>query len=207
MTRAVLVLCLMPCGALAAPVYLNGVSIDGLTNQRFEKCTVIIDEKGAVQLSCPGYSVQSQGAAKAGGPTASSTMGNDTSSAVDTPVPGRITKRYWLVTEQNMPGATQYDIDMFINSKWIRKLRSNEDQIITEITKYLEPGPNKILLAAHKNIVGARKSYSPEHKFQVTIGEGNVGGDQVMIDNPIVEFKRNASQTDDASQEYSLVAR
>jgi hypothetical protein len=206
MSRVALLLLCMPAAALAAPVYLNGVNIDGLTNQRFEKCTVTIDEKGAVQLSCPGYSVQPQTVGKGGAQVTGSAATSDTT-PVEVPAPGRITKRYWLVTEQNMPGASQYDIDLFINSKWIRKLRSNEDQIITEITKYLNPGPNKILLAAHKNIVGARKSYSPEHIFRVTIGEGDVGGDQVMIDNPIVEFKRTAAETDDANRETTLVAR
>lgn len=203
MSRARFLLFLLPAAAWAAPVYLNGVNIDGLTNQRFEKCTVIIDEKGAVQLSCPGYSIQSQALGKSG----ASIVPESSNTPTEVPSPGRITKRYWLVTEQNMPGATQFDVDLFINSKWIRKLKSNEDQIITEMTKYLEPGPNKILLAAHKNIIGARKSYSPEHYFRITIGEGNVGGDQVMIDNPIVEFKRTAAQTDDASQEFTLVAR
>jgi hypothetical protein len=204
MTRFALALFLLPAAALAAPVYLNGVNIDGLTNQRFEKCSVAIDEKGVVQLSCPGYSVQSQAIGKG---TTIARSGPTESAPIDTPATGRISKRYWLVTEQNMPGATQYDIDLFVNSKWIRKLRSNEDQIITEITKYLNPGPNRVLLAAHKNIVGARKSYSPEHLFRITIGEGDVGGDQVMIDNPIVEFKRTAAETDDASQEYTVVTR
>jgi hypothetical protein len=205
MTRAALVVLCFPAAALAAPVYLNGVNIDGLTNQRFEKCTVVIDDKGAVQLSCPGYSVQPQG--KGGGAQVTGGPVSPEPASAEPLIPGRITKRYWLVTEQNMPGASQYDIDLFIYSKWIRKLRSNEDQIITEITKYLNPGPNKVLLAAHKNIVGARKSYSPEHIFRVTIGEGDVGGDQVMIDNPIVEFKRTAAETDDASRETTLVAR
>jgi len=206
MKRAVLLLLCVPAIARAAPVYLNGVNIEGLTNQRFEKCSVVIDDKGAVQLSCPGYSVQAQAVGK-GGTSMNGAPATSESTQAEASVPGRITKRYWLVTEQNMPGASQYDIDLFINSKWIRKLRSNEDQIITEITKYLNPGPNKVLLAAHKNIVGARKSYSPEHFFRVTIGEGDVGGDQVMIDNPIVEFKRTAAETDDASRDTTLMAR
>lgn len=202
MQRFVLLSLLTPVAALAAPVYLNGVNIDGMTNQKFEKCTVNVDEKGAVYLSCPGYAVQGVPVGKGGMQVQN----------LETPVepgaiPGKITKRYWLVTEQNMPGATQYDIDLFVNSKWIRKLKSGEEQIVVEVTKYLNPGSNKVLLAAHKNIAGSRKSYSPEHLFRVTIGEGDAGGDRVMIDNPLVTFKRTADETEDASQEYNLVAR
>lgn len=199
--RGLAILSWISTTAVAAPVYLNGVNIDGLTSQRFEKCSVNVDDKGSVHLSCPGYSVQG---VPVGAKGAHVTTMETTEVALPT---GRITKRYWLVTEQNMPGATQYDIDLFVNSKWIRKLKSNEEQIVTEVTKYLNPGPNKVLLAAHKNIVGARKSYSPEHVFRVTLGEGDAGGDQVMIENPIVTFKRTAAETDDGSQEYLVNAR
>ena len=30
---------------------------------------------------------------------------------------------------------TDYDIDLYINSKWVRKLRNNEEQVIAEITE------------------------------------------------------------------------
>src|SRR5262245_7674682 len=134
MRRAFFVLA-WPAWAAAAPVTLNGVDIDGITNQKFEKCSVQIDEKGAVHLSCPGYAVHGK-------------------SASPTPAPSdpaaKVSRRYWVVTEQTAPGLTDYDIDLFINSRWIRKLRNNEDQIVLEITKYLNAGANQILLASHK---------------------------------------------------------
>src|SRR5207302_9077626 len=112
--------------------------------------------------------------------------------------PAMLSKRYWLVTEQTVPGMTEFDIDVYVNSKWIRKLKNNDDQIVTELTRYLMPGQNKILLTAHKNVIGSnRKSFSPEHVYRVIIGEGNVGGDNVMIDNPIVKFARNAGEATD----------
>ncbi|MFP2907219.1 hypothetical protein ACLESD_19650, partial [Pyxidicoccus sp. 3LFB2] len=52
------VLALLPTGALAGSVYLNGVKIDGVTNQKFEKATVRIDEAGNVFIDAPGYAAR-----------------------------------------------------------------------------------------------------------------------------------------------------
>ena len=189
-------LALVPAVALAGGLYLNGVNIDGVTNQRFEKATVKIDEKGNVFIDAPGYAVKSVEGGKGGQAGSSNDDG-----------PGRLTKRYWLVTEQTVPGMTEFDIDLYVNSRWVRKLKNNDEQIVTEVTKYLTPGKNTVLLTAKKVAPGNRKSFSPEHVFRVIIGEGNVGGDNVMIDNPLVKFERNASEANDVSQEFPLTTR
>src|SRR5437588_5505367 len=99
---------------LLASVYLNGVNIDGLRSQTFEKCrSVKIDDRGDVRLDCPAYQVESQ-------PTPLATAGLATS----------ITKHYWLVTEQNDGAAAQYDVDVFVNSKWVRKVKSGDGQMV-----------------------------------------------------------------------------
>jgi hypothetical protein len=64
-----------------------------------------------------------------------------------------------------------------------------------------------VLLTARKVVAGERKSYSPQHYFKVIIGEGNVGGDNVMIDNPIIRFQRTAADTKDVSEEFTLTTR
>jgi hypothetical protein len=216
-----------PATASAASVYLNGVRIDGVTNQKFEKATVRIDEKGDVHISAPGYAVRVESApapvaprpappapvaappaaapAPAVPPAAAAPATPPPASAPE--APPTLTRRYWLVTEQSVPGMAEYDIDLYINSKWIRKLRNNEEQIITEITRYLQPGKNTVLFSAHKVVVGSQKSYSPQHYFKVIIGEGNVGGDNVMIDNPIIRFQRTAADTKDVSEEFTLTTR
>jgi hypothetical protein len=56
-------------------------------------------------------------------------------------------------------------------------------------------------------VVGTPKSYSPQHYFKVIIGEGNVGGDNVMIDNPIIRFQRTAADTKNVSEEFTLTTR
>jgi pyruvate/2-oxoglutarate dehydrogenase complex dihydrolipoamide acyltransferase (E2) component len=220
---------LMPTSALAGAVYLNGVRIDGVTNQKFEKATVRIDEKGDVYIEAVGYAVRvvtpppaapaapatpvapapaaPAQAAPAPAAPAAPAAAPATPPASATNEPASLTRRYWLVTEQATPGMAEYDIDLYINSKWVRKLRNNEEQIITEVTRHLLPGKNTVLLTARKLVAGERKSYSPKHYFKVIIGEGNVGGDNVMIDNPIIRFQRTAADTQDVSEEFTLTTR
>ena len=226
---------LVPTPALAAgAVYLNGVRIDGITsalaNQKFEKATVRIDEKGDVHIDVVGFKVQvitQPGPAPAAvapvtappvAPAPAAAPPAPPAAPVAAPVatpppapvaeePATLTRRYWLVTEQAATGMAEYDIDLYINSKWIRKLRSNETQVVTEVTGHLSPGKNTVLMTARKVVAGERKSYSPQHYFKVIIGEGNVGGDNVMIDNPIIRFQRTAADTEDVSEEFTLKTR
>ena len=73
---------------MLASVYLNGVNIDGLRSQKFEKCkTVRIDDRGDVYLECPGYQVQQQG-----------TPALAPAPLLPSAVAAAMTKRYWLVT-------------------------------------------------------------------------------------------------------------
>ncbi|MFL5344811.1 MAG: hypothetical protein ACJ8AT_08455 [Hyalangium sp.] len=220
---------MVPASALASSVYLNGVRIDGVTNQKFEKATVRIDEKGDVFIEAPGYAVRvvtpppaapapvaPAPVAPVAPPTAPAPTAPASAAAPTQPpppaapasdAPPSLTRRYWLVTEQSVPGMAEYDIELYINSKFIRKLRNNEEQVITELTQQLQPGKNTILLSAHKVVLGDRKSYSPQHYFKVIIGEGNEGGGRVMIDNPIIRFQRTAADSKDDSAEFTLTTR
>ena len=212
-----------PASALASTVYLNGVRIEGVTNQKFEKATVRLDEKGDVFIDAPGYAVRlvtpppaPAAPVPAPAPVAPAPVVPPAPVAAPAPPPAPVpapvvqegpptlTRRYWMVTEQAEPGMAEYDFDLYINSKWVRKLRNNEGQVITEITRQLQPGKNTLLFSAHKVVMGERKSYSPQHFFKVIIGEGNVGGDNVMIDNPLVRFQRTAADSKDDSEEFTL---
>ncbi|QDE89981.1 hypothetical protein BHS06_13975 [Myxococcus xanthus] len=216
-------LALAPFGAHAGSVFLNGVKIDGVTNQKFEKATVRIDEAGNVHIDAPGYAARVTAVTPPAPPAASpqvpapATPGPAAPAANAPPAaqqapgapspPGRLTQRYWLVTEQTVPGMTGYDIDVFINSTWLRKLRGNEDQVVVDITRNLRPGANKVTFIARKGNPGDARSSSPAHVFRVIIGEGNEGGGNVMIDNPILRFQKTAADTQDATQEFTLTTR
>ncbi|HEX9401430.1 MAG TPA: hypothetical protein VF912_15075 [Anaeromyxobacter sp.] len=198
--------------AAAAPsVTLNGVNIDGVTNQKFENCTVIIDERGNVAIQAKGYAVRTSGAEESRLPPlqpqqAGSGGGVQPQRPPANVPPGRVSRRYFIATEQTPPG-TQYDLGIFVNAQWIREVKASERQSVVEITKYLRPGPNKVTLAATKRIVGDRLAYGRDVALRIVIGEGNVGGDHVMIDLPIVETARTAAEIDDRTEEFVIDAR
>jgi hypothetical protein len=186
----------LPLLAALASIFLNGVNIDGVRNQAFDKCkTVLIDERGDVRLDCPGYQVEAP-AAPAPKPAAPAAA-----------PAAAITKHYWLVTDQSEPGAAQYDLDLFLNGKWLRKLKSGEDQIVMEVTKLLQPGANKLLVAATKRLEGGRRSASATANVRVIVGEGEASAGSVTIDNPLVECKRTAAETDNINEEFTIQAR
>jgi len=176
---------------LIATLFLNGVNIDGVRGQSFEKCrSVRVDDKGDVYLDCPGYQVEAptvQGAAP--------------------PVSGSLSKQYWMVTEQKDGALAQYDLDVFINGKWVRRVKSTDDQIVMDISKLLQPGPNKVLIAATKHVETGRRSTSPSAYLKVIVGEGQSGGGNVMIDSPLLEYKRTAAETDNINEEFTIQGR
>ena len=192
--RFAMLLLLAAVPAAAAEVFVNNVNVDGLTNQQFEKVNVRIDDKGNVYIEAPGYAVKRVSV----GPVAEAAKEE-----------GIITKKYFLVTENNPVGATEYDIDLFINGKFIRGMHSSDDQIVAEITKHLRPGKNQIQLQAKKVIANKEqpKSFSKSHVFRVIVGEGKVTEDQVVIEKPLITFTRTAADQDDVAQEFSLTTR
>jgi hypothetical protein len=177
----------------AAGVFLNGVNIDGVTGQTFENCTVTIDEKGNVLITAKGYEVQ-------GAPTR-------------TPEPARpvepVTKRYFLVSEQpeKAVGLAQYDIDVFVNSKFVKRIVASDQQVVLEITRQLHKGRNTIHFTATKNLKEGRKSTTPAHFLKVHIGEGDMGGNNLMIENQLLEYTRTAAETQTFDDDFAITGR
>lgn len=181
---------------LLASVYLNGVNIDTLRSQSFEKCRAVrIDERGNVHLDCPGYQVEQQAAASAA-PV-----------ALPAAAAGTLTRRYWLVTEEKDGAATQYQVDVFVNSKLVRRIKAGEPQVVLEITKNLHSGVNKVLFAATKHGQAGQPAGSPASYLKLVIGEGEAGAESVTIDNPLIEARRTAADSDDVNEEFTLQGR
>lgn len=177
-----------PASGSAASVFLNGVRIDSARNQEFKNCQVKIDAKGNILITAKGF--RATGGQKLVDMTEPTNPG------------GPPTKRYFLVTEKAAPGMSQYDIDLFINAKWVRKLLDDEDHIYLELTKHLKQGENKIRFIARKNIGARRRSSSPNHYFRVVIGEGDSGGRNVMITRKMIDYKRTAYESKNFTNEF-----
>lgn len=196
MKRILIALCCLSLPALAVEVYVNGVSVDGLTNHTFEKVTVRLDDKGNVQIDAPGYSVKKV------------TLGGGADKPARQPE-SAITQKYFLVTEQSPPGMTEYEVDLFLNGKFMRTLKSGDEQLVTDITKSLRPGQNIVIIQAKKRYAdpNSPKSQSRSAVFRVIIGEGATSSDQVTIEKQLVTFTRTAADTNDVTQEFSFTTR
>jgi hypothetical protein len=200
---------------LAAPVVtLNGVNIAGVANQKFENVTVVIDAQGNLDIQAKGYAARVAGSGTPGA------TANATPPAAPRPVdppqvaaassagprssgPARPGRRYFLVTEQTQPDGTQYDVEVFINASWIRVIKSADPQLVTEITRYLHPGTNKVTLSCTKRLQGAdRHASGADVTLKVVVGGGNIGGDHVMIDEPLATMVRTAAEIDDKVEEF-----
>ncbi len=195
-----LLLVLLPTPVLAGSVYLNGVRIDGVTNQQFDKARVRIDEKGDVHIDAPGYAVRQVT------PPAAQPPAQPAPAAAQAPQPA-LTRRYWLVTEQTAPGLTEFDVDVYVNARWVRRLSGGDEQVIAELTPHLRPGPNTVLLSARKATGATRKSHSPAHQFRVIIGEGTAEEGRVVLEKPLLRFQRTAAEAHDVSEEFSITTR
>jgi len=224
------ILIALPVASNAGSVYLNGENIDEVRNIKFEKCSVKIDENGNVMIEAQGYRVKRLEGSPPPVPVAQPQQPQQQpppqQQAVPVMVPvgmpyayqqpmappppvqaPKITKHYWMVTHQNAPGMTEFDIDVYVNAKWLMTLRNTSQQDVVEVTRFLQAGQNSVTFEAKKLSSGPRKSFSPEHQFIVVIGEGDAGGDNVMINNPLVTFKRTAADADSSSKDYSFVTR
>ncbi len=187
---------------LLASVYLNGVNIDGLRSQKFEKCKAVrIDDRGDVHLECPGYQVENQAAA------APALAPGTPAPLLPAAVAAAMTRRYWLVSEEKDGALAQYEVDVFVNSRFVRKIRAGESQVVLEITRHLHPGANKVLFAAAKRVEAGRQSVSAASFLKLVVGEGNEVGNTVTIDNPLIESKRTAAETDNVNEEFTIQGR
>ena len=195
---ALMAIILVPNVGFGASLSLNGVPIDGTTNQRFEDCTVVIDQYGNINIIAKGYAVSS-------GATAAVPEAKEATPAA---IGGTPTKRYWVVTDKSAPGMTQYEIDVFINKKWVRTFFAEEKHVVVELTQFLKVGPNKITFVAKKKIDSAgRKSSSPKHYFRLVIGEGHLGGRNVVITKKLIDYRRTALEAKDFKSDESVTAR
>jgi hypothetical protein len=182
---------------LVASIFLNGVRIDDVRGQSFEKCkSVRIDDKGDMRLDCPGYQVE--GAQEGGAAGASLAAA---SAVPATP----LARHYFLVTEQGGGAPAPLDVDVFVNGRFVRKLHGADEQIVFELTRFLSPGANKLVLTPHKS--PGRTPPPAGSYLRIVVGEGSAAGSRVLIENPLADVRRTAAEQDGVSEELTIQAR
>lgn len=190
---ALAVCLLLPGEGLGASVYLNDVNIDGVNNRQFPHCSVRIDQHGDIHITTHAKTLSRQAPALAPAPTPT--------------LPAHPVQRYWLVTEKAAPGMTQYDVDLFINSRWVRKFLDDEEHVVMELTKFLRSGSNRMVFVAKKNLRGTRRSASPQHYFRIVVGQGDSAGRKVMISRKLIDYKRTALETKDFKNDFTVIVQ
>ncbi|PIE65856.1 MAG: hypothetical protein CSA24_01795 [Deltaproteobacteria bacterium] len=116
-----------------------------------------------------------------------------------------LSKRYYLVSAGQQPKSAQYDVDVFINGTWIRKVRSSEAQVVVEIGQHLKKGRNLIHFTATKNYGGKpRASTSAARYLRVLVGVGTTGGGTVSISKALADFRAPASKVANFGQAIAI---
>lgn len=176
----------------SASVFLNGVNIDGVTNQTFENCTVTVDDKGNVLITAKGYEIHQPAAA--------------TTTPPAPPKPPPVTKHYFLVAETAL-GDSQYDVDIFINSVFVKRVLSTDAQLTLDVSKFLNTGKNTVHFTAVKNLKEGRKSLSPEHALRIHVGEGTQTPETIVLDQVLIEYARTAAEMGNFDNDVVLTGR
>jgi hypothetical protein len=210
LSLAVLILALAAARpADARDVYLNDVKLDSsvlINSQTFPACEVRFDEKGDVHITAKGFKIDVKPAGDKGDKPKTSTppAGSDPAPA---PAAQALTKRYWLVSKQPKKGLAQYEVDVYLNGKFVKKVRSSDDPVILEVTKNIRPGQNQVTLVATKAMGDKRLSSSPTDTLEIVLGEGTVGGGTVSITKTVVNYVRTAQETRNFSDETRFEGR
>jgi hypothetical protein len=158
----------------------------------------VIDSVGNINIVAKGYEVKREG-----------TSGKSVAVEEGTVSPGRApTRRYWVVLEKPAAGKTQYDLQLFVNKKWIRTFFSAERATHFEVTKYLKTGPNDIRIEAHKKIgKEGRVSSSPKHYVRLVLGEGHLEGPSVVVTRNLIDYRRTALEIKDFKASQVLMVQ
>ncbi len=183
--------------AEAKSVFLNNTNIDTVRGQTFENVTVVIDEHGNVLIKSDVYKIES---GKALAPSEQKEPDRTAS------IPRGI--RYWLISEENAPGMSQYDFDVFVNGNLVKTVKSGEPQVIEDVTRFVLPGTNTVTITARKNFGAGRKSESKDFYQRVYIGRGalNEAG-AIIIENPDIDYKHSAAEVTNFADQLSFTPK
>lgn len=192
--------------ASAREVFLNGVNLSSvdLPEITLKGCDVHIDPKGNIHITARGYKIQVDDKGNPG------TRPEPDRPAVTDPnvkTVGDSSSKYYLVSFFNKKGATQYDIEVFINGQMIRRIRARADQVAMDITRFVKRGQrNEVIFVARKNLGAAgRASESEMDYFRVVLGSGFESKGQIVLKQSLMETRRTAAESQSTHTEKHVV--
>jgi hypothetical protein len=198
---------LVACAALAAgtaagvglaysgiKISINGVDVTGLTNQKFEGCTVAFDSEGNIDIKAPGYEIKK--------------IVPDSPAQPDKPAakgPSNLDSHYYMFTESKNGSSVGDVYTLIVNDEVVKKFKSSDEMIVEDITEHLKDGNNLVLLTAVKSDSyggGSSKSW-----FRIVIGEGHEEDNKAVIKKTLHKFTRLASDQEPGQSAYTLKAK
>jgi hypothetical protein len=198
----------------ARTVYLNGVKLEdhvAIKPQTFVGCDVRFDESGDIHITAKGYKISAGGATGSAAPTPPPSPPPSPPRPPPPPPPSPPPvarpagpRQTWLVSRETMQGATQYEIDVYINDTLVKKIRSSEPPVVLDVSKHVVNGQNRVRMLAMKRIGERRVSQARSDVLEVSIGQGTASGGSVTIDRVLCTLKRNAAETHDVREDCSF---
>ena len=181
----------------ARKVYLNGVDISSLRDQKFEDVTVTIDKSGNVLITGSRYEVREVDVP----------AGGDDKAGFSNPRGGpnpALSKRYFLVTIPSSTYRGAYTFDVKINGVRRRVEPTGSKQAIVEISKWLKKGENVIVVAAtrDKGAIGGGV-----RRTSLVIGPGHEENNILKIDHEELRVTADESKADPIERTIRLVAQ
>jgi len=172
-------------------VYLNGENIDGVAGTTFKGAEVRIDALGNVHIQAPGHKVERVAPAPA---------------RPETPAAAALTRRYWLVSQLSRPGATRYDEDVFLNNRFVRRVRSSEGAMVLDVTEWLQPGAKTVHFRAAQDLTRPPLPDEAADFFKLMLGEGTRRGEQVVVEKTRVDYALRGAEMGDRNDEQTFTA-
>lgn len=200
-----IVSCLVGTSAWARKVFLNGVRIDGITNQTFHKVKVHIDTNGDIHISGKQYKVQVSGQtppARPVNPPTPPTQTDPPPQQPTLPVGERPSDGYIVVIQRSGAQASGYSLQLIINGQKARKVDINTEQDVVKVTRFLKKGHNEIIVEAYKENTTAAGT------IKLMLGIGRLEGGRVFIQKPYkLEYTRSSSDDKNYRHIYSIYVR
>lgn len=187
---AALALVSLSYSAAAKPrkVFLNGEDLGDVVvqNHTFKGCIVRFDAQGNVHITAPGLQIKTQPLRTSRGKVA-------TGKTLDHVA--KYGRKFFLVSRVEHDGRRlSYTFTVHVNGKKIAVVNPAGAMAVHTVTHLIRKGTNTVRITpTYRSAANATRS--PRDRLQIVVGAGEVKKGTVVIDNPVVSYRRDGSQT------------